>query len=131
MKNEVQSLTAKLRAFASERDWDQSHSPKNLTMALIVEAGESGEPFQWLIKGQSCNLPPERIRRVSKELADVQIYMIRLADRLGIDLARATREKIARNRDKYPAAKVRGKACKHNVPITQNMKPTTSLVQDI
>jgi dCTP diphosphatase len=114
VKDEFQSLTVELRAFASERDWDQFHSPKNLAMALIVEAGELVEPFQWLTEEQSRNLPPEKLRQVSEELADVQIYLIRLADRLGIDLARATREKIARNRHKYPAAKVRGKARKYD-----------------
>jgi dCTP diphosphatase len=114
VKDEFQSLTAELRAFASERDWDQFHSPKNLAMALIVEAGELVEPFQWLTEEQSRNLTPEKLRQVSEELADVQIYLIRLADRLGIDLALATREKILRNRHKYPAAKVRGKARKYD-----------------
>ena len=114
VKDEFQSLADELRTFASERDWDQFHSPKNLAMALIVEAGELVEPFQWLTEEQSRNLPPEKLRQVGEELADVQIYLIRLADRLGIDLPRATREKIARNRHKYPAAKVRGKARKYD-----------------
>ncbi len=103
-----------LRDFAAERDWDQFHSPKNLAMALIVEAAELVEHFQWLTQDQSQTLPPETLAEVGQELADIQIYLIRLADKLGIDMEQAVNAKIELNAKKYPADKVRGKAAKYN-----------------
>jgi dCTP diphosphatase len=103
-----------LREFSAERDWDQFHSPKNLAMALIVEAAELVEHFQWLTEDQSQTLPPGKLAEVEQELADIQIYLIRLADKLGIDMERAVNAKIALNAKKYPADKVRGKAVKYN-----------------
>ncbi|MGB5541326.1 MAG: nucleotide pyrophosphohydrolase [Gammaproteobacteria bacterium] len=103
-----------LRDFAAERDWDQFHSPKNLAMALIVEAAELVEHFQWLTEEQSQALPPDKLTGVEQELADIQIYLIRLADKLGIDMEQAVNAKIELNAKKYPADKVRGKAAKYS-----------------
>jgi NTP pyrophosphatase (non-canonical NTP hydrolase) len=113
----VQSLNqikTRLRDFAAERDWDQFHSPKNLAMALIVEAAELVEHFQWLTEEQSQTLPPDKLAEVEQEVADIQIYLIRLADKLGIDMEQAVNAKIELNEKKYPAEKVRGSALKYN-----------------
>jgi NTP pyrophosphatase (non-canonical NTP hydrolase) len=103
----------KLRAFCAERDWDQYHSPKNLAMALSVEAAELLEHFQWLTEAQSAALPGDRLAAVAQEVADVQIYLIRLADKLDIDLDAAVAAKMAVNAQKYPADKARGNALKY------------------
>jgi NTP pyrophosphatase (non-canonical NTP hydrolase) len=108
----VQSLDQikhRLREFAAERDWDQFHSPKNLAMALIVEAAELVEHFQWLTEEQSQALSPDKLAEVEQEIADIQIYLIRLADKLGVDMEKAVNAKIELNAKKYPADKVRGK----------------------
>lgn len=97
-----------LRVFAAEREWEQFHSPKNLATALAVEAAELLEPFQWLTEAQSRELPAATRSAVEQELADVLIYLVRLADILGVDLARAARAKIALNAEKYPIEKARG-----------------------
>lgn len=104
----------RLREFAAERDWDRFHSPKNLAMALIVEAAELVEHFQWLSEAQSQALPDDKRAEVAQEIADIQIYLIRLADKLGIDIERAVYAKIELNAEKYPADKVRGSAKKYN-----------------
>jgi NTP pyrophosphatase (non-canonical NTP hydrolase) len=112
----VQSLDqikTRLRNFAAARDWEQYHSPKNLAMALIVEAAELVEHFQWLTEDQSQALPPDKLAEVEQEIADIQIYLIRLADKLDIDLAQAVDAKIELNEKKYPAEKVRGSAAKY------------------
>lgn len=108
----IDELRQRLREFARERDWEQFHSPKNLAMALIVEAAELVEHFQWLTETQSRALEPEQREQVAQELADVFIYLVRLADRLDIDLLDAAERKIALNARKYPADKVRGSARK-------------------
>lgn len=108
----LDELKQRLREFARERDWEQFHSPKNLSMALIVEAAELVEHFQWLTQTQSKNLPEKTLREVEQEMADVFIYLTRMADLLGIDLMDAARRKIALNAKKYPAHEVRGKADK-------------------
>lgn len=87
---ELESLKLRLRDFASERDWDQFHSPKNLSMALVVEAAELVEHFQWLTEEQSLYLPEDKLTEISQELADIQIYLVRLADKLGVDLIEAS-----------------------------------------
>ncbi len=97
-------LARRLRAFAEERAWSQFHSPKNLAMALIVEAAELVEHFQWLSEDASARLNDAQRREVALEIADIQIYLTRLADRLGIDVGRAVAEKMALNARKYPAA---------------------------
>jgi dCTP diphosphatase len=104
----IQDLRNKLRHFAAERDWDQFHSPKNLAMALSVEAAELLEHFQWLSDADSAALSPEKRSKVGEELADVLLYLIRLADKLDIDLATAAADKMSVNASKYPAQKARG-----------------------
>lgn len=108
----LDDLKQRLRQFARERDWEQFHSPKNLSMALIVEAAELVEHFQWLTQEQSQKLPSEKLREVEQEMADVFIYLTRMADLLGVDLMDAARRKIELNAKKYPAQEVRGKADK-------------------
>jgi dCTP diphosphatase len=106
-------LKNRLREFAIARDWEQFHSPKNLAMALIVEAAELVEHFQWLTEEQSAMLPPGKHAEVVQELADIQIYLIRIADRLNVDLERAVDAKIALNEQRYPVDKARGSAKKY------------------
>ena len=108
----LEELKQRLRQFARERDWEQFHSPKNISMALIVEAAELVEHFQWLTQEQSKKLPPDAFRQVEQEMADVFLYLVRMADLLGIDLIDAADRKIAVNAKKYPAHEVRGKADK-------------------
>jgi NTP pyrophosphatase (non-canonical NTP hydrolase) len=109
---DLDELRERLRAFARARDWEQFHSPKNLSMALIVEAAELVEHFQWLTEAQSTGLDPKTFRAVEEEVADVFIYLVRLSDLLGIDLLDAAKRKIALNEQKYPADQVRGSAKK-------------------
>ena len=113
MSNELRTLQQRLAAFAAARDWDQFHSPKNLAMALSVEAAELVEEFQWLTEEQSRTLDAERRERVRLELADVFIYLLRLADKLDVDLMRSADDKIALNERKYPAERVRGDSRKY------------------
>jgi len=103
-----------LRKFADERDWDQYHSPKNLASALAVEAAELLERFQWLTEDQSRKLPPEELQKVREEMADVLNYLVRLADKLDVNLIEAAREKIGINAKKYPVDKARGSAKKYS-----------------
>jgi NTP pyrophosphatase (non-canonical NTP hydrolase) len=112
--SELEDLRDELRAFAAERDWDQFHSPKNLASALAVEAAELLEPFQWLTEEQSRNLSDKQRSAVTDELADVQIYLIRLADKLNVDLLQAVRAKMVRNAEKYPATVFKGSARKYS-----------------
>jgi dCTP diphosphatase len=109
----LDQLKTRLREFAVARDWEQFHSPKNLAMALIVESAELVEQFQWLTEEQSATLPPDKLAEVEQELADIQIYLIRLADRLNIDLEQAVDAKIALNERRYPVEKARGSAKKY------------------
>lgn len=111
---DIKKLQARLRAFAEQRDWKQFHSPKNLSMALIVEAGELAEHFQWLTQEESFNLTDKKQQAVGEELADIFVYLVRLADQLGIDLPEVVDRKIALNETKYPADLVRGSAKKYN-----------------
>ena len=114
MSDSLLQLRDALRAFAAERDWDQFHSPRNLATALSVEAAELLEPFQWLTDEQSRSLPPDARAAVEQELADVLLYLVRLADKLDVDLAAAARAKIARNAEKYPVEKSRGSSRKYD-----------------
>lgn len=102
-----------LRRFAADRDWDQFHTPKNLAMALSVEASELLEHFQWLTAEQSVSLDTDTLQGVREELADVLLYLVRLADRLDVDLLAAAREKMVRNAEKYPVEKARGSSRKY------------------
>ncbi len=105
-------LAQKLRDFAQERDWEQFHSPKNLSMALSVEVSELVEHFQWVTEEKSSRLAVEDLADVGEEIADIQIYLTRLADRLGIDIEDAVMKKLAVNASKYPVAKAHGNALK-------------------
>lgn len=102
-----------LRDFAKERDWDQFHSPKNLAMALIVEAGEIVEHFQWLTEQESKSLSVKKLGEIREEIGDTLIYLTRLADKLDIDPVQAARDKIEKNAQKYPVEKSKGKANKY------------------
>lgn len=113
MDNALDDLKQRLREFAQERDWDQFHSPKNLSMALIAEAAELVEHFQWLTEEQSAQLQILKHNEVEEELADILLYLIRIADKLNVDLVVAAKRKIERNAEKYPADRARGKANKY------------------
>lgn len=110
----LDALRSRLAQFADERDWDQFHNPKNLVMALIAEAGELVEHFQWLSPQQAENLSAETKSEVALEIADVLLFLLRLADKLQIDLIKAAEKKMALNAEKYPVAKSKGKAAKYN-----------------
>jgi NTP pyrophosphatase (non-canonical NTP hydrolase) len=111
--NNLIALRNELRRFADDRDWNQFHSPKNLASALAVEAAELLEPFQWLTEDQSRNLSPQQTEAISKEMADVFVYLVRLADKLNVDLMVATRAKLAENAAKYPVEKAKGSSRKY------------------
>jgi dCTP diphosphatase len=104
----LDDLATRLRVFARERDWERFHAPKNLAMALAVEAAELMEHFQWLTEKESGELPLDARQRVAEELADVFIFTVRLADRLGVALEPAVEGKIRANAAKYPVEKCRG-----------------------
>ena len=107
-------LRERLAAFAEQRDWDQFHNPKNLAMALAGEAGELLEHFQWLTFDEAANLPPATREEVALECADVLLFLLRLADKLDIDLVAAAEKKLKLNALKYPVEKSRGKATKYD-----------------
>jgi NTP pyrophosphatase (non-canonical NTP hydrolase) len=109
----LDDLTQQVRQFAAERDWDQFHTPKNLAMALVAEAGELAAEFQWLTSAQSAAPSPEQLARIRAESADVLIYLVRLAERLGFDLLAAANAKLADNERRYPVEKVRGSSKKY------------------
>jgi NTP pyrophosphatase (non-canonical NTP hydrolase) len=110
----LERLRVRLAAFAAERDWEQFHNPKNLAMALAGEAGELLEHFQWLTFEQAAQLPAETRAEVALEAADVLLFLVRLCDKLGIDLAAACEKKLVLNARKYPVEKSRGKATKYD-----------------
>jgi NTP pyrophosphatase (non-canonical NTP hydrolase) len=113
-QHELIDLRDALRQFAAARDWERFHSPKNLAMALAGEAGEVIEHFQWLSEHESANLPDRTRDEVALELADVLLYLIRLADVLDIDLAEAAKRKLGINGDRYPVTKARGRSEKYD-----------------
>ena len=110
----LNDLRDALRRFAAERDWDQFHAPKNLAMALSVEVAELLEHFQWISEEASKNLSAEQLADVREELADVLIYLVRLADKLDVDLLAAARDKLVLNAARYPVEKVRGNSRKYS-----------------
>lgn len=110
--NESKALKTRLRAFVKARDWEQFHSPKNLAMALSVEVAELVEKFQWLTEAQSGTLSRKDMREVSKELADIYIYLELLSDKLGVDLLAEAKKKLRKNERKYPVKLARGRAIK-------------------
>lgn len=113
MTDSLTELHNTVRHFAAERDWDQFHSPKNLAAALSVEASELLEHFQWLTEEQSKNLSADKLAQVRLEMADVLIYLVRLADKLNVDLVAAANDKVALNAQKYPADKAKGSMRKY------------------
>ncbi len=112
--NPLDALRTQLAQFADERDWDQFHNPKNLAMALIAEAGELVEHFQWLSPQQAENLSAETKAEVALEIADVLLFLLRLADKLEIDPIAAAEHKMKLNAEKYPVEKSKGSAKKYN-----------------
>ena len=113
-RSDLLMLRDKLRAFAEARDWNQFHSPKNLSMALMVEVAELMEHFQWLTEAQSGDLAAEKKAIVAEELADILLYLVRLSDKLEVNLLEAALHKLEKNAVKYPAELVRGSAKKYS-----------------
>jgi len=111
--SDLQALRDIVRTFAEERDWQQFHTPKNLAMALSVEVAELVEHFQWLATGTDDELNDQQRTGIRHELADSLVYLIRLADRVNVDLYSAVLEKMQLNREKYPVEKVKGQARKY------------------
>jgi NTP pyrophosphatase (non-canonical NTP hydrolase) len=107
---DVDALSVALANFARERDWEQFHSPKNLVMALSAEVGELTEIFQWLSEDASKDVGRDQssAEAVRDEMADVALYLVRLASVLGVDLNEAVTQKIKKNAEKYPVNKARG-----------------------
>ncbi len=110
----LSNLSAALADFVRERDWDQFHNPKNLAMALAAEAGELLEHFQWLTESEANSLSAAQRAEVATELADILMFLLRLADRLHVDLLEATTDKLELNRRRYPVEKARGRATKYD-----------------
>ena len=113
MTDSLSDLRARINTFVTERDWAQFHTPKNLAMAMIVEAAELVEQFQWDTPQESQQLTPEKREAVSHELADTFVYLLRLAEVLQIDLIEAANAKIKLNALKYPVKKVKGSNAKY------------------
>jgi len=114
VSSDLASIRLRLREFAREREWNKFHTPKNLCMALIVEAAELTEHFQWLTASESTTLGKGVRRKVEEEIADVFLYLIGLADKLGVDVIEAAERKMKINETKYPAKRVRGNAKKYS-----------------
>lgn len=112
--DKLETLRARLAEFAAARDWDQFHNPKNLAMAVAGEAGELVEHFQWLTFDEAANLPPLTREEVALECADILLFLLRLTDKLNIDLAAAAERKLGLNAKKYPVNKSRGRATKYS-----------------
>jgi dCTP diphosphatase len=113
-RDSLEMLQEQLADFATERDWNQFHNPKNLAMAVATEAGELLEHFQWLTPAQAADLSKAARDEVALECADVLLFLLRLCDQLGIDLAAAARKKMVLNANKYPVHKSRGRATKYD-----------------
>ncbi len=114
MPDTLDSLSQQVREFAQAREWGQFHSPKNLASALIVEAGELLEHFQWMTEEQSRRLAPEKLEEVGSEIADVLLYLIQLSNVLGIDPVKAAQAKIEVNGRKYPVELAKGRNAKYD-----------------
>jgi NTP pyrophosphatase (non-canonical NTP hydrolase) len=113
MSVEIEKLTQLLRDFAQARDWEQFHSAKNLSMAITIEAAELSEHFLWLTEQQSQQLAAEKKQEVAFEMADIFLYLLRLADRLDINLIEAAHAKMIINDQRYPPEQARGRADKY------------------
>lgn len=109
----LHDLKERMATFVRERDWEQFHSPKNLSMSIAIEAGELMEHFQWLTVEQSEQLDPDALQEIGEELADIVLYSLSMANHLQIDLAETVMAKMAKNERKYPKEQVRGKAHKY------------------
>lgn len=109
----LQHLKERMAAFVHERDWEQFHTPKNLSMSIAIEAAELMEHFQWLTVEQSRNLDPNALHDIGEELADIVIYALSLSNFLNLDMADTVLAKMAKNERKYPADQVKGKAHKY------------------
>ncbi len=114
MADALNALRARVNTFVAERDWAQFHSPKNLAMAMIVEAGEVVEHFQWMTETESKNLDAETKEKVGQELSDTLVYLLRIAEVCGIDLIEAANKKIDLNAQKYPVEKCKGSNAKYS-----------------
>ena len=114
MADSLDALRARVNAFVTERDWAQFHSPKNLAMAMIVEAGEVVEHFQWMTEEESRNLDAKTKEQVGQELSDTLVYLLRIAEVCGIDLIEAANKKIDLNAQKYPVEKCKGSNAKYS-----------------
>ena len=114
MADSLNQLSQRLKAFAQARDWGQFHSPKNLASALIVEAGELLEHFQWLTEDQSRHLDADKKQAVAYEMADVLLYLIQMSNELGVDLVDAAQRKVALNEQKYPVEQAKGSSKKYD-----------------
>ena len=114
VRNDLVELRELVRQFVDERDWDKFHTPKNLATALSIEASELLEPFQWLVSGDKSELGEANLTAVRHEMADVLVYLVRLADKMDVDLFQAVLEKMELNRAKYPADRVRGDSRKYS-----------------
>ena len=110
----LEALKIAMGEFAKARDWDQFHSPKNLSMALAGETAELLDCFRWLTEEASYQLDEPQLQAVKEELADVLLFTVRLADKLNIDLMAAAEQKIDKNQHRYPVDKVKGSAKKYN-----------------
>jgi dCTP diphosphatase len=113
MQDSLDQLRQRINAFVDERDWSQFHSPKNLAMAMIVEAGEVVEHFQWMTEQDSRNLDVETKEQVGQELSDTFVYLLRIAEVCDIDLIAATNKKIDLNAKKYPVEQCKGSNAKY------------------
>lgn len=113
MADSLDDLRARINAFVTERDWAQFHSPKNLAMAMIVEAGEVVEHFQWMTEPESRHLDAQTKEQVGQELSDTFVYLLRIAEVCGIDLIEAANKKIDLNAQKYPVEKCKGSNAKY------------------
>ncbi len=109
----IEQLRARVNQFVEERDWTQFHSPKNLAMAMIVEASEVVEHFQWMTEEESRNLSAEQKKQVGQELSDTLVYLLRIAEVCDIDLLEAANQKIELNAKKYPVDKAKGSNAKY------------------
>ncbi|MCX5795032.1 MAG: nucleotide pyrophosphohydrolase [Elusimicrobia bacterium] len=114
MPDRIATLSNAINAFARDRDWEQFHTPKNLAMALSVEASEIVEIFQWLTESQSKDLPAEKVHHLREELADTFIFLLKLANHYKVDLIEAAHQKLEKNAKKYPVEKAKGNAKKYN-----------------
>ncbi len=109
----MEELKKQIEEFTRERDWDQFHSPKNLAVGLSIEASELLENFLWVDDQDSYQLPEKKLDNLQDELGDVLIYLIGLADKFGLDPIACAKQKMVKNRQKYPVDLVRGSAKKY------------------